>query len=212
MERNLFILGLILLFVGIITMPYSNVPRQDLVPEVVAEATPENQKVSANFSSGELFDMFISPRASWAEPPLEKPGGDVPFPSRFVWVNISDPTGNTKTFEFAFGLLDGGFALYRVNEFSANLSIVSSLDPEDFMLRADTSGPYTASIWLVAPRPKDPFASFQIRKLNVEVERVYWYLLPLGTILSVFGVVVLALAKLEPWKGKRKKLAKKRTL
>lgn len=199
MNKVLPFLGIVLIFLGVILMAYSNTTQEYyVVGDVVGEGgTAENPTASANFSEGEWFDIFLSPGATWSMEPLLSEQ----YPSRFVWINLSDPTGKVTLFEFAYGKFDSSFGIYEINELSQNLSVVRKFDPREFKLKAGMSGFYKATIWQVIPVPKDAFGGFFLRKIDVVVEKDFEYLLPVGALVSVVGVVVFVFA----WKGLGKK-------
>jgi hypothetical protein len=209
LKRSLAVIGIILLLLGIIMMSYSNITTQRLKPEIVGEASPQNPpvSVSANFSAGELYSVYISPGEGWNQPPLEPVSGEVLYPSRFVWVNITNPQGNTTVFEFAFGIVDSSMALYMISVLSSNFSRERTApSPSSFVLKADIDGTYTATLWQIIPYTTNPFGAFQLRKIHIEFEKSFSYLLYIGACLLVSGVAVLALASLKPYKKRKERL------
>lgn len=209
------ILGIVILLVGIVMMPYSNVTTQHLVTEEppVDEATPGNPPVSVSgyFSAGELYNVYISPGIGWDQN-LEPATNETPYDSRFVWVNMTDPLGNTTIFEFAFGAVDSSMALYMISVLAANFSRERTApSPSAFALQAKVNGTYTAKLWAVIPSAPNPFGAFQLNRLHIEDQRSFSYLLYVGAGASISGIAVSVLAKLEPWKQQRKKQLKKKT-
>ncbi|MEM2912051.1 MAG: hypothetical protein QW146_06060 [Candidatus Bathyarchaeia archaeon] len=192
MSKMLSFLGIVLIFLGVILMAYSNTTQEYyVIGDVMGEGgTAENPSASANFSEGEWFDIFLSPGATWSMEPLL----NEQYPSRFVWINLTDPAGKVTLFEFAYGKFDSSFGIYEINELAQNLSVIRKFDPREFKLKASMGGLYKATIWQVIPAPKDPFGGFFLRKIDVVVEKDFEYLLPLGAFVSVVGVAVFILA------------------
>lgn len=204
MSKVLSFLGIVLIFLGIILVAYSNTTREDyVIGDVVGEGgTAENPTASANFSEGDMFDIFLSPGATWSMEPLLSEQ----YPSRFVWINLSDPSGKVTLLEFAYGKFDSSFGIYEISELSQNLSVVHKFDPREFKLKANMSGLYKPTIWQVIPAPKDPFGGFFLRKIDVIVEKDFEYLLPVGAFVFVVGVAFSIFA----WRGLGKKSSRVR--
>jgi hypothetical protein len=189
-------------------MLYSNVRKETLIYEIVGEGDLE---VAAHFETGDRFGIYIAPGANWDKLPLEPAGGSIPYPSLFVWLNVTDPAGNTIHLEYAFGLSGGRLSLYNITtifEESSQTSYVSIVNLKPLECKAETGGKYTAKIWSGIPSSEPPVA-FQLRKLNVKVERPYSYLLPIGAVIFASGIVTLALSRFGPLKLTKKPLKRK---
>jgi hypothetical protein len=199
--KRLAILGIIVLVIGIFVASFSSISTQQYIPVTVSRGTHENPAVSANFSAGQLFDLYISPGATWAEDPLLDEG----YPTRYVWVNVTDPTGKLVRIEYAFGRFDSQFAIYVINQLDDNGSTLRSFEPSSFRIRGNVTGTYTALLWQILPPPHDWFSAFDMRRLDLDIEYPNASLLPVGAVILVCGIIIMMLAWLDPWKKQKER-------
>lgn len=192
--------SVILFVVSVIIMGYSNVSEETFIPEVVGENTLE---ATAYFVDGDLFDIYVAPGLDWAEPPFIDS-------SRDVWVNITDPIGNMTWFAFTYIPYGGQLLLYDISTISQESSYLTVMSLKPLKCKAQVSGNYTANMWFVSGTAEPPEA-FQLRKVNIKVERPYLYLLPIGAVIFALGIAILALPKFGLLKTSRKSLRKRRT-
>jgi len=210
LRRRILAASVLLLFVGIIVMWYSNVSKDTFIPEKIEESIREVRY----FDAEDMFDIYIAPGENWANSPLEPPTDIAPYSSCFVYINVMDPEGNTTGFEFDFGLYGGGLFLYNIttNPYeSSPSSYISIISLKPLRCEAEISGNYTGKIWGIFPGISEPPAAFQLRKLNVKAERPYSYLLPIGLVVFASGIVTLASSRLSPFKTKKKQSKKIKT-
>jgi len=203
---------IILIILGIALMLGSTTSVRKFEPEVAAEGIGEF-KISAYFKKGDLFDVYISPGLHWnkyIEPPVE----DVPYSHLFLVFNITDPNGNNTWFELAFVPSENLMSLYNVKVYSVGSGLQVE-NVKEIRCRALVEGNFTAEIWGFIPRwPEDPPSVFQLRKLNIEIERPYQNLLIPGAVLSTLGIVLFVLERRKAQKSKRfrrRKLSKIRS-
>lgn len=207
MARGILAVCILVLSLGIIVMLCSNVPTETPINEyeVVGEGASD---ATAYFETGDRFDVYIAPGVDWNKYPLEPAIPSIPYPYRFVGVDVTDPANNTISLEYNFVLSGGRLSLYGITaEEPSQATYVSVVNLKPLECKAETSGEYTAKIWGIVPNPQHPPAAFQLRKIDVkvEVERPYSYLLPVGVVTFTFGIVILALSIFGPLKPKKKK-------
>lgn len=218
MRKSLVALALILLFLGIIIMSFFNVTKQSYVPESppLDTGTGNYPNVSANFTIGEILNLYMSPGATWSQGQLEPESEEIPYPTRFVWINITNPDGNLTILEFAFGASDSSFALYQISLLnSTDFTTVRTTSPGTlgYSSNVTMSGNYTIALWQLIPAlsSQSPPGAFQLTKLNVQYVKAYPdYVLPVGAVVFISGVAVLVLAWWEPWKKWEKKEERKK--
>lgn len=212
LERGILAVCILVSSLGIIAMLYSNVTTETPIYEyeVLDEGASD---VKAYFETGDRFDVYIAPGVDWDKHPFEPATTSIPYPFRFVGVDVTDPAGNTISLEYDFVLSGGRLSLYSITaEESSNASYVSVVNLKPLECKAETSGEYTAEIWGIVPNPQHPPGAFQLRKMQyvkVEVERPYSYLLPIGVVVFTFGIVISALSIFGPLKPKKKRLKRK---
>ena len=176
---------MLLFFLGIILIGYSTIISEEtFTPEVIAENSFE---VTAYLGVGDLFDIYISPGIDWAKPPFIDS-------SRDVWVNITDPIGNTTWIAFTYTPYGGQLLLYYISTISQESSYLTVMSLKPLRCKVQVGGNYTANIWFVSGTTEPPEA-FQLRKLNINFKRPYSYLLPVGAVVVALGITILALPK-----------------
>lgn len=98
MRRLHAVLGLILLFVGIVIIPYSNMPYNETKIEWETQETKtDSWNITRFFMEGDLIEVLIAPAEDWGTY-LDAPTQDIPYPVKPVFVNITDPLGNETEF------------------------------------------------------------------------------------------------------------------
>jgi len=100
MRRDMLILGLLLVLVGVALTIHSNTPMNNttLTWEFV-KTEASTLEISANFTAGDIVKLEIYPNHEWSEEPEVD---DVPYPHIFVYVNVTSPRGDQSYYEVAY--------------------------------------------------------------------------------------------------------------
>ncbi len=200
MRKLLVVIGFVILFSGIIVASSSNLSYQKSRIEWTDVATSEENSwnFSRTFNDGELIGVEVFPGVGW-ENNLLAPDAAVPFPYRPVWVNITNPFGETSEFFCDFARPSGQPAvfLYNVTITESNGLLVganASLK-EEMRARARVmgitmlAGEHTA---IVVGTPSPPSAIiWQIGERIAWTEYPYTNLLYVGIAIIITGAFSL---------------------
>jgi len=177
-------------------------------------------EISANFTKGDILKLVVSPASEWLKL-LEPTTGDVPYPSKFVWIDVTDPYGNVSAYEIAFAKPLGAsvLAFYKVSirpnsttsGFGGQDIIGLSQTEKALVGRVMYTGQYLARVVAVLPGGGGPPDSLEFYKGNnviVYPYRDYFYL---AIIMSLSGIAlsVWSLKVTKRRKIRRKKAGKR---
>jgi len=175
---------------------------------------PEQWKVSANLTKGDLIEIWVIQGLDWPEGQFEideqLPGG---YGALYVGVNVTDPRGNFTLFSIVLGRATDSSAGSASSQYpQLETFYINITDPEYNQGGLDVSplyvntgdksfymsvggiaqfdGTYTVRVIYPWPSRKYPVTSIQIIK---DVDRIVYstaYTLPVGMTISSAGVVL----------------------
>ena len=198
MRLSVFAVGLSLVFLGITFMFSSNLShqRESISTWELVKTEVDALQISSNFTEGDIVEVVVSPNANWTKIPLEP---TPPPPSKYVWVNITDPHGNKSWYEIRYVEAEGTLTIYNVTLESPNgFGSQESLQKEKGVVgKALYSGEYVAEVWFVGPGGgPGPPSSLAFMKANVTFTTEYPYasyfypavaMFLIGVVLSIWG-------------------------
>jgi len=187
-------------------IPSSNIHYQktDIDWNDSNSATKENSwNVTRFFTKGDLIKVEITPAIDWSNQ-FDAPTPEVPYPSKGVFVNITDPLGQMTEYFCTFVQQQANshtLFLYdlEITESHGLLVGSNSSIPKKYGITGEvmTSGNHTAWVWAVLPGGKQSAPSaiiFLKGKRTTSVEYPYSYFvyvgiaaIPLGTTLMIYG-------------------------
>ncbi len=186
MRRSFLALGIILLFVGVITFSVSYTPDESEINETVdrKENLPiQKWRISGEFDKGErLFVVFSA----------VDPENAIVDSSAVVDVNITSPSGGNTTFRVLFTDTfrpDINISLKSKDE---DNGLVVSSPLEGIGGEAEYDGMYTAHVYAYLPRlfypPDGTLPWLELYRTVVERKYPYTAVLPVGIALIIAGV------------------------
>lgn len=210
MRKWLFAIGLILLFVGIILM--SSAVRSERTvreEENLIKSETDTWQISNNFTQGEKVKLVVKKGIDWTQN-LEPPVMDVPYPHKFVYVNITAPSGEASTFEAAFISYQRIFALYQVKIVFSN-GFDADKSSQGIVGYVRETGLYNATVIGFVPPGGSPPAGLTFVTIEevVFMNYPYSYLLYPGVATSLAGIVLSIMGKMTSRRVRRKKVRRK---
>lgn len=197
MKKWLFALGLILLFVGII-FTSSAVQSEKTIKEKeeLIKSEIDSWQISSNLTQGDKVRLSVAQGEDWdryVEPAVE----DVPFPHKFVYVNITDPNGEDSMFEVTYTKYEAGFFLYNVRVVASN-GFDAENSSQKIVGYARDTGLYTATATGAIPPGGGPPSSLTFFKVKevILIKYPYSHLLYPGVAILLAGVALSILGAL----------------
>lgn len=181
-----------------------------------AETKENSWNITWFFMEGDLMKVEITPALDWSDPPLE-PADSVPFPSKGVFVNITDPLGKMTEFFCVFVKPDSSSLMLYLMDISVDEShgllvgANASLEKKHGIAgQAMTTGNYTAWTWAVLPgalpgssySPPAAMAFLKGEKI-AHTEYPYSDLIYIGTAAIILGAVLMVYGFKKRRKGYR---------
>ena len=158
MRKRLLALAIFIIFCGSILIWMSSIEYEETTLKLVATGE-ECMEVSADFNKGEKMVVKITPGLDWIQF-LEPPVIGVPYPHKFVWINITDPYGNQTWFEISYVPASSTIlAIYNITAVECK-----GLAIENGEGIAMSNGTYTVKVWAYIPPGGKPPSSISIYK------------------------------------------------
>lgn len=198
MRKKLLALGLILLFVGVI-FTSSALQSDETVKERedLVKSETFSWQISSHFTQGDKVRLSVAPGQDWRsfkEPPVE----DVPFPHKFVFINITDPNGKDSFFEVVYAEYEGYFSLYDVRLVAGN-GFDAQNSSSGIVGYARDTGIYNATVWgTLPPGGGPPTLTFSKMEELLIVTYPYSFLLYPGVVVLVVGAILSVLGARSP--------------
>jgi hypothetical protein len=202
LRKSLLAAGLFCFLLGVALVLSSSSVRTNVKTELVWEevGTEVNKwQISSNLTEGEKVKLVVSPASDWTKEPAIP---DVPFPHKFVWVNLTDPFGSSSAFEMVFAAPKEPTLLYvfetkllSSNGFNTNATELAFA--EAIVGIPSDTGQYTASVVGALPTGGSPPTALTFLKekktVTTEYEHFDYLLYPaipmlsIGAFLSLWG-------------------------
>jgi len=205
-------LGLILIFVGLITSAIANVKYENSLPPQSVATAESSWSVAANFSAGERFRVNIVGNATWTTGLLEAPTESYPYGYLDIFLEIIDPYGDKTIFTFTWMRYptkeEGTYVLLPADLIvKQNGSLINpglyvwnpaanKTEPGGCGGTARYEGTYIANITGTMPpiyfQPSSPYyappAVIELVKENLVFSQPFAFALPLGIVSFIGGI------------------------
>ena len=215
MKRWMFAIGLSFILIGILLIIHSGQPEQtSKVTWSPVKDVVNKLQISENFTAGDKIQLIVSPNSEWVNFGLDVPTDDVPYPAKYVYVNITDPQGGVSMYEIAYVTGPGayGLSIYQIRVLSqGGFSPQSSNDPETnrtIVGQILYTGSYLAEIVGIFPGGGPPPGYLTFLKETTNIDTAYPYRDYLYPALAMLLLGIL----LSIWSIKPSKPSKRRTL
>lgn len=200
LKKSLLVAGLFFVLLGVILVLSSSYVQTNVKTELVWEeiGTEVNKwQISSNLTEGEKVKLVVAPASDWTK---ESAIPEVPYPHKFVWVNLTDPYGSSSAFEMVFAAPQDPTLLYvyktellSSNGFSTNATELAFA--EAIVGIPSDTGQYTASIVGSLPQGGSPPTALTFLKekktVTTEYEHFDYLLIPGIPMLSVGAFLFL---------------------
>jgi len=193
-------LGLVLLFIGLITVVFANIRYENWSPPMSVGLAHNCWSVSGNYSSNDGLYVNIAANLKWLDLyELGDPDTIFQYGYNIVFVDVIDPYGNKTRFQYRwvrwpnslnpseYVILPESTTILQNGSLIDSESLKSEYVEPSGVVRY--SGTYTANItgmWY--QYPKNPPASIELVKLVTISVEPYSYALPVGVAGFIGGV------------------------
>lgn len=215
MRKWLLALGLVLFLVGMI-FTSSAVQAEEIIDEkeefIKTEAN--SYQISINLIQGDKVRLTIAQGIDWVKL-LEPQYEGLPFPHKFVYVNITDPNGEDSMFEVTYIKYQDDFFLYNISVVASRGGFEAENSSRKIVGYVRVTGLYTAAVTGAFPALDSPPSALTFFNVYEEVTTDYPYshlLYPGIAILGVSVVLSTLGAKTSKQQVRRKRRGRVRAL
>jgi len=194
MSKPLLVLGLVLLFFGTV-LASSAVQSEEIIKETdeLVNTEIDSWQISAEFTQGDKVRLSVTPGEDW-DKYIEPPVVDVPVNHKFIFINITDPSGKDTFIELAYAKYQDQLGLYHVRVVASNGFDVQN-DSQKIVGYAGETGLHTATIWGSLPpggKPASALALFKVKQNSI-INYPHSHLLYPGVAMLIAGAVLSGL-------------------
>jgi hypothetical protein len=202
-------LGLILIFVGFVSLASYNSPSSEIASELAGEKDPDklaNWEYAGNFSEGDIILVVMRQNIFWSEGAMAWDIGPSSIPTKWVDINITDPQNGISAYElqYTYRQEDIGRSMkiynFTILSFGEGINETQKVRQTGATFTAGIaklSGTYVGNITMVDPDPKGyrennyPPAYFALFRGYPIMTYPLQYLLFAGIATPLLGIVFL---------------------